>query len=312
MNTSHLAAVIHNYGGPEVLSVEQVPMPQPGPDDVLVRIHAASVNPVDWKIREGYLKAVLPHAMPLTLGWDFAGEIVALGAQVTGWQVGDAVYARPDIARNGSYAEYIAVRASEIARKPASLTWQQAAAVPLTALTAWQSLFDHAQLQAGERVLIHAGAGGVGNFAIQFAKQRGAHVITTTSTANIELVKSLGADEVIDYTQQDFASLRDLDVVFDTLGGEIQTGSLATLRKGGRIVTIVGAVEASLAAQHGVTPLFCFVQPSSTQLEQIAQLADNGKLRVVIDSVFALKDVAAAHARSESGRARGKIVIQVS
>jgi len=312
MNTTQLAAVIHRYGGPEVISLEQRPMPQPGPDDVLVRIHAASVNPVDWKIRKGYLKDMLPHQLPLTLGWDFAGEIVAVGAQVSGWQVGDAVYSRPDIVRDGSYAEYIAVRASEIARKPASLNWQEAAAVPLVALTAWQSLFDMAQLQAGERVLIHAGAGGVGNFAIQLAKVRGAHVITTTSTANVELVKSLGADEVIDYTKQDFSTLRDLDVVFDTLGGDIQVKSLATLRRGGRIVTIASPVDAALAAQYGVTAFFCFVQPNGPQLAEIGQLADAGKLRVVIDSVFPLSEIRAAHARSETGRARGKIVIQVS
>lgn len=312
MNTTHLAAVIHRYGDADVISLEHRPMPQPGPDDVLVRIHAASVNPVDWKIRKGYLKDMLPHQLPLTLGWDFAGEIAAVGTQVTGWQIGDAVFARPDIVRDGSYAEYIAVRASEIARKPASLNWQEAAAVPLVALTAWQSLFEMAQLQAGERVLIHAGAGGVGNFAIQLAKVRGAHVITTTSTANVELVKSLGADEVIDYTKQDFSTLRDLDVVFDTLGGDIQLKSLATLRRGGRIVTIASPVDAALAAQHGVTPFFCFVQPNGPQLAEIGQLADAGKLRVVIDSVFPLSEIRAAHARSETGRARGKIVIQVS
>lgn len=312
MNATHLAAVIHAYGGPGAVSLEQRPVPQPGSEDVLVRIHASSVNPVDWKVREGYLKDMLPHRLPLTLGWDFAGQIVAVGDQVSGWQIGDAVYGRPDIARDGSHAEYIAVRATEIARKPASLDWQAAAAIPLAALTAWQALFELTQLQAGERVLIHAGAGGVGSFAIQLAKWRGAHVITTTSTANLALVKSLGADEVIDYTTQDFASLRNVDLVFDTLGGEVATKSLATLRPGGRIVSIVNPVDDALAARHGVTPFFCFVQPSSTQLAEIARLVDAGALRVVIDSVFALKDVAQALARSETGRARGKIVIQVS
>ena len=168
--TTQKAVRIHQFGGPEVLVYEDAPVPSIQADEVLVKIHAASVNPVDWKVREGYLKEMLPHRLPLILGWDFAGEVVAVGSDVSQWKLGDAVYARPDIARDGSYAEYIAVRANEIAAKPQKANWQEAAAVPLAALTAWQSLIEGATIQAGERVLIHAGAGGVGSFAIQLAK----------------------------------------------------------------------------------------------------------------------------------------------
>lgn len=306
------AVRIHAFGGRDQLVYEDAPIPHLNADDVLVKVHASSINPVDWKVREGYLKDFMPHKLPLILGWDFAGEIVALGEQVTGWKIGDAVYSRPDIARDGAYAEYIAVRTSEIARKPQSLNWQQAAAVPLAALTAWQSLYEIAKLKEGERVLIHAGSGGVGSFAIQLAKLRGAYVYTTSSSRNIEWVKNLGADEVIDYTSRDFSQLRDVDVVFDTVGGEVMDKSWQTLKRGGRLVSIISNPDVQTAEQHGVTPLFCFVQPNAAQLAELAALFDAEKLQVVIDSVFDLKELAKAHEKSESGRARGKIVVQVS
>lgn len=312
MSNTQKVVRIHAYGNRDVLAYEDAPIPAIGADEVLVKIHATSINPVDWKVREGYLQGFLAHKLPLILGWDFAGEIAALGANVSDWKIGDAVYSRPDISRNGTYAEYIAVRASEIARKPETTNWQQAAAVPLTALTAWQSLYDLANVQAGERVLIHAGAGGVGTFAIQLAKLRGAYVYTTASSRNVELLKSLGADEVIDYTQQDFSQLRDLDVVFDTLGGDVLDKSWQTLKRNGRLVSIYSTPDAATARDYGVTPLFCFVQPSAAQLTELASLIDAGKIQIIIDSVFALKDVAQAQEKSESCRARGKIVVQVS
>lgn len=312
MNPTMKAVRIHTYGGRDVLRYEDAPIPTLKPDDVLVKVRAAAVNPVDWKVREGYLKEVLPVAMPLILGWDVAGEIVALGEKVTGWQVGDAVYSRPDIGRDGSYAEYIAINAAEIAAKPRSLNWRQAAAVPLAALTAWQSLYDFANITAGERVLIHAGAGGVGSFAIQLAKLRGAHVITTASSRNVEFVRALGADEVIDYTQQDFSALRDIDVVFDTMGGEIQQQSWQVLKPNGRLVSIVSAPDSAMAEKYQVTPLFCFVKPSSTQLAALAALFDTGKLRVEIERSYPLSEIVHAHEHSESGRTRGKIVIDIA
>lgn len=312
MSNAQKVVRIHAYGNRDALAYEDAPIPTIGADEVLVKIHATSINPVDWKVREGYLKDFLPHKLPLILGWDFAGEIAALGANVSEWKLGDAVYSRPNISRDGTYAEYIAVRASEIARKPETTSWQQAAAVPLTALTAWQSLYDLANVQAGERVLIHAGAGGVGTFAIQLAKLRGAYVYSTGSTRNVDFLKSMGADEVIDYTQQDFSQLRGLDVVFDTLGGDVLERSWQTLKHGGRLVSISTTPDAATARDFGVTPLFCFVQPSSTQLTELARLIDDGKIQIIIDSVFSLKDVVQAHEKSESGRARGKIVVQVS
>jgi NADPH:quinone reductase-like Zn-dependent oxidoreductase len=268
MNNTHNAVRIHSYGERDVLRYETAPLPVINADDVLVKIHASSVNPVDWKIRKGYLKDFVPHKFPLILGWDLAGEIVALGENVSGWKVGDQVFSRPDIARDGTYAEFIAVRASEIAHKPIKTNWQEAAAVPLTGLTAWQSLIQFANLKAGERVLIHAGAGGVGIFAIQLAKSLGAYVYTTTSTRNVDFLQQLGADKVIDYTQQDFSELRDLDVVFDTLGGDAQAKSWQTLKRGGRLVSIAGTPDAKIAEEHGVTPLFCFVQPNAEQLTE--------------------------------------------
>lgn len=312
MSQTMQAVVQHSYGNRDVLQLEAVAVPSINADDVLIKVHAAAINPVDWKIREGYLQAMIPYPMPLTLGWDVAGEIVAVGAQITDFKIGDAVYSRPDIARNGAYAEFVAVRASEVAAKPASLDWQHAAAVPLVALTAWQAMFDVAQLKAGESILIHAGAGGVGIFAIQLAKSRGAKVYATASTRNIEFIQSLGADVAIDYTQTDFSELRDLDVVFDTMGGDVQAKSWATLKKGGRLVSIVDTPDAAIAEQHGVTGAFHFVQPNAAQLSEIGALIDAGAVKVILDSVYPLAQVKQAHERSESHRARGKIVLQVS
>jgi NADPH:quinone reductase-like Zn-dependent oxidoreductase len=284
------AVRIHGYGDVETLKYEDVALPEPGAAEVRLRVHAAAVNPVDWKIREGYLAAMLPHQMPLTLGWDVSGVVDQLGADVTHLSVGDAVYSRPDIARDGSYAEYMVVLASEVAAKPASLSHNDAAAVPLAGLTAWQGLFDHGQLKAGERVLVHAGAGGVGSFAIQFAKSAGAHVIATASAANEALVR---------------------DLVLDTIGGETQVRSIGLLKSGGRLISVVGNPDADALAAVGATGNVFMVQPSSENLGAIAKLIDAGTVRVLIDSVFPLSDVRGAHLKSQTGRSKGKIVIEV-
>ena len=312
MTNTMQAVQIHRYGDTDALSVEDIPVPELQSGFVLVKVHAAAVNPVDWKIRKGYLDGMLGHELPLTLGWDLAGEVAAVADDVNDWKVGDAVYSRPNISLNGSQAEYILVKADELAAKPASLNWQEAAAVPLAALTAWQALIDAANIQPGHKVLIHAGAGGVGSFAIQLAKAKGAYVMTTASTRNIEFLQSLGADEVIDYTQQNFSELRDIDIVFDTMGGEIQAQSWQVLKTGGFLVSIVDTPDEDTAKQHQVQSAFVFVQPDREQLTELATLIDAGKLKVNIDSVYELADIAAAHQRSESGRARGKIIIQVS
>ena len=307
------AVQINSFGDRSVLELnDDVPVILPASNQVLIKVKSASVNPVDWKIREGYLQPLLNHALPLTLGWDVSGEVHEVGNQVNHLNVGDAVYSRPDIAKNGSYAEYITVDADEVAIKPKTLSWQEAAGVPLAALTAWQSLFDFTELKSGEQVLIHAGSGAVGQFAIQLAKHHGAIVYTTTSTRNIELVKSLGADHVIDYTTEDFSELRDMDVVFDTIGGETQAKSWQTLKSGGRLVSITENPDEAIAAKHNVSAFFCFIQPNREQLEKLAEMADAGNLKVNIDSEFSLDQVVEAHARSETGRAQGKIIINVS
>ncbi|TJZ76172.1 NADP-dependent oxidoreductase [Chitiniphilus eburneus] len=303
------AVRIHQYGSREVLRLEEAPMPSLEDGDVLVKVVAAGVNPVDWKIREGHLKEMLPHALPLTLGWDVSGVVSAVGAGVADLQVGDAVYGRPDIVRNGSYAEYVAVRASELAAKPATIAHATAASLPLAGITAWEVIVRQGRVQPGQRVLVHAGAGGVGSLAIQLAKWRGAHVIATASAANRDLVLSLGADEVIDYRSTPFQqAVRDVDLVFDTLGGTVQALSWQVLKPDGLLVSIVSPP----AEQHeGRRGAFVFIGPDAEVLRELAALVDDGVLRPLVGAEFALADVAAAHELSESGRARGKIVLHV-
>lgn len=306
------AVRIHEYGNSSVLQYEDAPMPSITSNDVLIRVVAASVNPVDWKIREGYLKQMIPYAMPLTLGWDVSGVVESVGADVTRFKVGDAVYSRPDIKRNGTYAEYVVIREDELAFKPQTISHAEAASLPLAGITAWEVLITAANVVAGQKVLIHAGSGGVGSLAIQLAKSRGAYVIATTSTKNHALVKSLGADEVIDYKTQKFTEiLRDVDVVFDTLGGDIQESSWSVLKRGGILVSIVSPPSADKAKELGVRSAFVFIEPSAVILEQLAKLVDEGKVRPVVGAEFALKDIAKAHALSETGRSVGKIVLYV-
>jgi NADPH:quinone reductase-like Zn-dependent oxidoreductase len=306
------AVRIHQYGNRDVLTVEQAPKPTVNADDVLVRTVAASVNPVDWKIREGYLKEMIPYEFPLTLGWDVSGVITEIGADVTDFAVGDAVYSRPDIQRDGTYAEYVAIRASEVAHKPKTLSHSEAASLPLAVITAWEVLITTANLQAGQTVLIHAGAGGVGSLAIQLAKTRGAHVIATTSAKNSAFVKSLGADEVIDYQSQNFTEIvSNADVVFDTLGAEVQTQSWSVLKKGGILVSIVSPPSEQTAQELGLKSAFVFIQPDAKILNEVSKLVDSGQMRAIVGAEFSLDNIAQAHELSESGRTVGKIVLSV-
>lgn len=303
---------IHEYGGPEVLRYEDAPKPELAEGDVLVRVHAAGINPVDWKIRQGYLKDKIPYPLPFIPGWDLSGVVEAVAPGAEGFKPGDEVYSRPDIARNGAYAEYIAVRASELARKPASISHEEAAGVPLAAITAWHALFETAGLSAGQTVLIHAASGGVGSFAVQFAKWRGARVIGTASAANHELLRRLGADEVIDYRTTRFEDVaRDVDVVFDTIGGETQERSWGVLRKGGILVSIVSPPSEEKARTHGVRQGYIFIGPNAAWLTEIARLIDEGRVRPVIGEVLPLSEARRAHELSQSGHARGKIVLRV-
>ena len=311
--TTMKAVRIHAYGGPEVLHYEDAPIPQLNPDDLLIRVRAAAINPVDWKIREGDLQGVLNHQLPLTLGWDVSGEVAAVGPEVSQFKIGDAVYARPNIERDGGYAEYIAVKASEAAIKPVRLDHDHAAAVPLAALTAWQSLVDAAQLRAGQTVLIHAAAGGVGSFAVQLAKARGAKVIATASAVNIGLVMELGADQFVDYTRTRFEEVaKEVDVVFDTIGGETQARSWSVLKPGGMLVSVVSPPPAATAAEQGVRSAFVFIQPSGSQLDAIARLIDEGRMKPILHTVLPLYEARQAQVISQGGHVRGKIVLHVA
>jgi NADPH:quinone reductase-like Zn-dependent oxidoreductase len=307
------AVRIHSYGGPEVLQYEDAPRPKPQAGEALIRVHAAGVNPIDWKVREGEMKDFWPHTFPLILGWDLSGVVEELGRGVSRFKIGDEVYSIPDPTRNGAYADYIVVRESELALKPNSLDHIRAAAVPLAALTAWQSLFDTAQLQPGQRVLIHAGSGGVGHFAVQLAKWKGAYVFATASTKNQDLLRKLGVDEPIDYTQQRFENVaRNIDIVLDTLGGEIQERSWSVLKKGGNLVSLVQPPSEEKAKELGVRAALLGAKPNGEQLAEIAKIIEAGKLAPVIDRILPLSEVRRAHELSQSGHTHGKIVLRVT
>jgi NADPH:quinone reductase-like Zn-dependent oxidoreductase len=307
------AVQFHDYGGPEVLHYEDAPKPEPGAGEVLVKVHAAGINPLDWKIRAGYLKEMRPYPMPLILGWDLSGIVEANGSGATRFAPGDAVYSRPDIGRNGAYAEYIAVREEELALKPKSLDHIYAAAVPLTGLTAWQALFDSGGLTAGQTVLIHAAAGGVGSFAVQFAKWKGARVIGTASAKNHEFLMSLGCHQAIDYQTTRFEDVvHDVDMVLDTQAGETRERSWGVIKKGGILVSVLGPPPSQEEAdKHGVRSTVFWVRGDAAQLAEIAGLIDSGFVKVHVDAVFPLAEAARAHELSATNHVRGKIVLQV-
>jgi NADPH:quinone reductase-like Zn-dependent oxidoreductase len=330
------AFIIDRYGKQEVGRIGDMPEPVLGNEDVLIKVHAAGVNVLDSKIRRGEFKLILPYRLPLVLGHDVAGTVVRVGAGVRQFKPGDEVYARPDDGRIGAFAEFIAVKASSLALKPAALDMVQAAALPLVALTAWQVLVETARLKKGQKVLIQAGSGGVGTIAIQLAKHLGAFVATTTSTANVAWVKALGADLVIDYKQQDFATaLRDYDVVLHSLGKDELAKSLQILKPGGHLISISGPPTPTFAATRGLAwPLkqvlrllshgvrkkarqkeveysFVFMRADGAQLKEIASLVESGAIRPIVDKVFPFNETQQALAYSDSGRAKGKLVVQV-
>ena len=303
------AVRIHQYGGPEELKVEEVPRPQAAAGEVLIRVHAAGVNPVDWKIRAGYLKDFMPVPMPFIPGIDVSGVVEATGPAVTQFKKGDEVFG----AGKGAYAEFAVAKESELARKPASLDHVHAAALPVAALTAWQALFNVAHLTAGQRVLIHGASGGVGSFAAQFAKAKGAYVIGTASGRNQAYLRELGVDEPIDYEKARFEDVvRNVDVVLDTQGGDTEQRSWKVLKKGGMLVSIVQLPSAEEAAKHGARSARFVRQPNAGELSEIARLVDSGKVMVAVDSVLPLSEAARAHELSQTGHARGKLVLKVA
>lgn len=302
------AARIHAAGGPEALRIEQVPVPTARAGEVLVRIHFASINPVDWKLQQA---GRLPF--PATPGGDFAGEIVAVGEGVEGFACGDAVAGIADPrGRGGSYAEYAAVAAADIVRKPAPFSMAEAAAYPTVAIAAWRFLVAAADVQPGERVLVHGGAGGVGSMAVQIAKARGAHVLATASAGNHDYLREIGADETIDYRSVRFEDVaRDIDVVVDTVGGDTTTRSAAVLRDGGRLVTLVGAVPAELCSTGRIV---CPATPPwdvRRGLAYVAPLIEAGALRINIDRSYPLDAIVDAQQHNRGGRTRGKVVVDM-
>ncbi|MEV7676414.1 NADP-dependent oxidoreductase [Streptomyces sp. NPDC088752] len=305
------AVVVERWGGPENLVERDVERPEPGLNEVLVRVHAAGVNPVDWKTRAS--GALIGWGSVPAVGWDVSGTVEAVGPGVGHLRPGDEVFGMPLFPRQaGAYAEYVVAPARHLAPKPASLTHVEAAALPLAGLTAWQALVDAADVRPGERVLVHAAAGGVGHLAVQIAKARGAYVIGTASAAKHALVRELGADEVVDYREVRFEDvLRDVDVVLDGIGGETAERSLKVLRPGGRLITLPGPDDVP-AAPDGVRAVWVLVEPDHLGLRELAALVERGELRPVADTVLPLAEAAKAHAIGEEGRTTGKIVLTVS
>ncbi len=313
------AIVIDAFGGPDRLRVAEVPTPKPAAGEVLIELACTSVNPVDWKIREGMLGGLFPHAFPLILGWDAAGTVSDIGETATGLSVGERVYAycRKPTVQWGTYAEYVAVPASAVAAMPANLSFAEAAAIPLVGLTSWQALIETANLRAGQSVLIHAGAGGLGSMAIQLAKNAGATVFTTASAANHEYVRSLGADHAIDYRSENFyeavASLAPagIDVIFATIGGDTHHNSYIAAKRGGVLVSVVEPPDPLEAAFFGVRPAYVFVEPNGAQLSEIGRLLESGAIRPPDITEMPLEDAASAQTKSRDGHVRGKIVLRV-
>ncbi|PFL15689.1 NADPH:quinone reductase [Bacillus cereus] len=329
------AMVIDKYGKVPMRMTE-MPTPEINEYEVLAEIHAASINPIDFKIRDGKVKLLLKYKMPLILGNDFSGVIVKVGTKVTQFKVGDEIYARPRKNKIGTFAEYIAIHEDDIALKPKNLTFEEAASIPLVGLTSYQALHDIMQLQKGQKILIHAGSGGVGTFAIQLAKIMGATVATTASEAGENLVKSLGADEIINYKTEKFEDiLKNYDAVFDTLGGTTLEKSFDIIKSGGNIVSVSGMPNAhfgkefgsgffktllfslaskkltALEKKHNAQYSFLFMKPSGDQLRIIANYIESGQIKPIIDRIFPFEDTQKAMEYSESGRAKGKIIVKI-
>ena len=304
------AIVIHEYGGPEVLKYEDIPRPEPKDDELLIRVIAAGVNPVDGMIRSGMFKG--NRAFPIILGGDVAGVVEKVGSKITKLKAGDPVFAYVSLDNSGGYAEYALVTEREAAPKPKSLTYVEAAAVPIAGMTAWQALVDTAKLSAGQTVLIHGGSGGVGSFAIQIAKARGAKVIATASTANQEFLKQLGADVAIDYTKQKFEDIaKDVDVVLDSIGRDTLARSYGVVKKGGIIVSLVARPNEDELQKHGIRGTALNVESTSEQLAEIGKLIDARKIKVIVSQTFPLSEAMKAQQQVATGHTRGKIVLKV-
>lgn len=302
--------LLNAYG--EAPYLAEVPMPEPGPTEVLVRVVAASINPLDNKLQSGYLDGFFPLTFPSKMGTDLAGTIEKTGSLASRWRVGDRVVARLPPTEGGAFAEFSVVPENQLVVVPEGIDFDQAAAMPTAAATAWQALFETAGLTAGQTLLIHAGAGGVGSFAIQFAHAAGARVIATASADGMEIARRLGADQVIDYRTEDFASaVSDVDIVLDTIGGDTQQKSFGVLRRGGKLITVVSPPDEALAKAHGVEAVFIFHSSDAKRLSAVMKAVVSKGMSVLIDRSVPLESFGEAFARQASGRARGKIVVRI-
>lgn len=307
------AVRIHSYGGSDVLTYEEAPRPVPGEGEVLIRVHATTVNPFDIALRSGYMVDYFNHSFPLILGTDVSGVVEELGPGANSFTPGDAVYSRTGVYRDGSYAEYALANAAEVAAKPQSLDHTHSAAIPHVTLTAWQALYELADLKEGQTVLIHGAAGGVGHIAVQLAKLRGAKVIGTASV-NIGLLDDLGVDQAVNYDETPFENVvKDVDVVLDSIGGDTQARSWATLKPGGILVSTVEAPSEDIAAEHGVRQGMVLTSPPIAEtLTEVSELVEAGKVKPVVSNVLPLEEAKQAQQIVEGKHARGKIVLQVA
>jgi NADPH:quinone reductase-like Zn-dependent oxidoreductase len=306
------AIMVRQWGGPEVLELEDVLVPTPKEDQMLIKVFAAGVNSFDGMLRSGKYAKIFNMQLPWIPGYDVAGTVEKVGGKVTKFKVGDPVYAFISIPTGGGYAEYVLAKENQAALKPVTLHFVEAAGVPSVALTAWQALVDKANVQSGQTVLIHGASGGVGMFAIQIAKIRGAKVFATASTANQDFLKQLGADMPIDYKTQKFEDVaKDVDVVVDGVGGETLTRSYPVVKKGGVLVSLVGRVDRPQLDNHGIRGVSLEAEYSGDELAQIGKLIDEKKIKVVVSETFPLADASKAEAKADTGHARGKIVLKV-
>lgn len=311
---------VHQYGGPEQLKLEQIPCPEPQAGEVLIRVHAAGVLPAEWKVRQGLFKNFVPASFPYIPGSAMAGVVEEVGPGVTTFQKGQAVFGR---STNGAYAEYTTTAVdppalgpktfSLLALKPETLSFDEAATISGGATIAWTALFEDGALQAGQRVLIHGAAGGVGSFAVQFARWKGAQVIGTTSKANMDFVRALGAETVIDYTSTPFEQMvHDVDLVLDTIGGETLQRSMQVIKHGGTLVSLLEQPSPDLAQKYGIRAKKNAALPTNSLLRTIAQLIDEGRLKVTITQTFPLREASLAHELSQTGHGRGRIVLRIA
>lgn len=306
------AIQIDEYGSADVLDIRDIPKPTLQDNEILVAVHYSGVNPIDLKFRSGFMQQGMPKTFPFIPGWELAGIVEDIGSSVTRFKKGDAIYSMPNFQQGGSYAEFVAINENEVALKPESISFTQAAAIPMVAGAAYTCLIKVAQIKAGQKILIHGAAGAVGSFALQIAKNIGAYVIGTASGEGIDLLQNLGADEIIDYTKKDFATLvKDVDVVLDLVGGETQLKSFDIIKRGGQLISTTMPPSKEKAGAAGIRAAFVFTSPDHTMLEEISTMIDNGKLKVNTPQVISLDEVKKAHEMIENKTVKQKIVLDV-